>query len=301
MICALISLGLTACKESENNTPEQPADFNIVGTWKYENSGISETGTRTVSETIVFNQDGTFSWTTVDVFEARKDDPYAQSYHVENIFEGTYTAINSGVEVSVETASSYDESQGKMVANSDFRPYEGRFLFDIVGNAIVMQSEGLGGWLYYAKDGAKPQFNYANHELVGTWVYSAPDPDYSSDKEYIHEEIYTFNADGSMEYYNYQYRDPDTQEIVSGSYRSGYWAIINNSVTEGMEVTGNAKTFTTIDTKESWWNTDDKAYTRYGIRNGGHPMQYELKDGKLYIGHIGMDDEYFYQIPLTKK
>ena len=47
-------------------------------------------------------------------------------------------------------------------------------------------------------------------------------------------------------------------------------------------------------------NFDTNYWEFYAVRFGGHPLQYVLKDGKLYVGIIGQDEEYFFRQPHTK-
>lgn len=318
------SLAFVACgddKEDSNTTPptennggdnngnggngddgNTPAPVTLVGTWKCSHVGEDGTGVR---ETIVVGQDQSYSASktlleitgTYDINNNWVTKLNSYDYR----WVGTWRDSLGFAVVTTTEYFKWDHDQNKQVKDEDFKPSSNVFYYSAYGNGIVAWGFE-GGIDFFTKDGVARQLpSLANHELCGRWESVQPWGDgYNENLQY-----YQFNADGTVEQGSIQ-RHIENQEVFQAFRSVGIYAPIEGQMKQsvaGIESSAGTKLFSFIEDTSSVFETvtGTGKWKPSSGRHGGHPMKYELKDGKLYIGVITMDPEYFYKYGFVKK
>ena len=274
--------------------PENNPSFNIVGIWKV--SHVGDNGLK-IEETFVFKQDGTYERDEVEIEYSWVGAEKVPTRY-ETLIKGTYTYQDGTLKVKDSQCFGYDQEQKALVENTDYKPSDEYILpFVQCGNGILMMSRGIN---LYTREGVTPQVpSLAGSELVGRWEIRQPWIDNPDNVTIRYIEI---NADGTM-VEGGENRHISTGEMFQGSRSMGILVLFDTDMVNkllgsvsDMKIPAGAKFCSFIEDVADYYGMYEDSFKWFDKtpRFGGHPNQYVIKDGKLYFGVIGQDEEYFF-------
>lgn len=312
--CLLGALTMTsACGGDDDDAPNQPnqpvnpvnPDTSLTGTWKSVHQG--EQGT-SYTDAITLNSDGTF---VEHVTQVDQDYWTKELSSSEDLWKGTYSVTNGEYQVQVTEHLRRYADETELTQVTDYKGEAFSLTFEKYGNGYVAMSRLSGGVQFFTKDGEARQMpSLASHELLGRWEYRSRETG-TETMEMV--DFYEFKADGTVEYGTYMHNFVDGFD-AQGNKRKGVYVPMSETLwlsffggdRADLTIPSEAKFFSVVDdadyqlSQREPGNFDTNYWEFYAVRFGGHPLQYVLKDGQLYVGLIGQDEEYFYGQPHTK-
>lgn len=300
MIC---TPAFVACGGDDDDTPSTKQDQtpttkkSMVGTWKV--SHVGDNGLRK-DETLIFNQDNTYErdWVEVEFSWIGAEKVLT---HYETVVKGTYTYKDGTLKVKDTQSFTYDQDQKKLVDNPDFKASDEYYTVPFVecGNGILMWSHMGGIELFCPANQSIKQPSLAGNELVGRWEIRQTWIDNPDNVTVRYIEI---NADGTM-VEGGESRHIAGNELFQASRSKGILVLLDTEMVNKlvgevaeMELPQGVKFCSFIEDVSDYYSVygDQFKWSDKEPRHGGHPNQYAIKNGKLYFGVIGQDEEYFF-------
>ena len=282
-----------------NNNP--PVSLDIKGSWGTSHHG--EDGTSN-SESWTFNEDGTFEWIVTETYNVSS---WSGSQYVKTLKTsqrkgtGTYTSSTSQAVTLNQTAYYRSAEDGTMEKDSTVKETTTIMAYIPYGNGFICMSR-MGGINMFTRKGETRQLpNMASHELTGKWqnVQTWTDQPFRETRTTIE-----FKADGSFIESNEQW-DTEKNFYFQGMRSYGYFVTLDNPLVslEKKTIPEGAKFFSMVEDYTNYYEQTGEGTGEWkfsACRYGGHPLQYIVKDGKLYYGMIGQEEKWFYERPFTK-
>jgi len=305
--CLFGALTLTTACGGDDDAPGNPGnpDTSLTGTWKSVHQG--EQGA-SYTDAITLNSDGTFEEHVTEV-----DLEYwtRELMSSEDLWKGTYSVKNGEYQVQVTEHWRRLADATELTQDTEFKSEAFSLTFEKYGNGYVAMSRLSGGVQFFTKDGEARQMpSLASHELLGRWEYRSRETGTTA-LEMV--DFYEFKTDGTVEYGSYMHNFVEGFD-AQGHKRKGVYVPMSETLARSfyggdradLVIPSGAKLFSIVDdadyqlSQREPGNFNTNYWEFIAVLFGGHPLQYVLKDGQLYVGHIGIDEEYFYGAPHTK-
>ena len=303
------SLAFVACGgDDDDDSPSNggggnnnnPQSLDIKGAWSTSHQGLDGTSN---SESWTFNADGTFEWI---VTETNNVYGWTGSQYTKTLKTsqrkgtGTYTTADEAVTLN-QTDYYRSAEDGTMVKDTVVKPTTTVMAYIPYGNGFICMSR-MGGINMFTRNGEARQLpNMANHELIGKWqsVKQWNDQPFRETRTTIE-----FKADGSFLESNEQW-DTENNYYFQGMRSYGYFVTLNNPLVslEKKTIPTGVKFFSMVEDYTTYYEQNGERSGEWkfsACRFGGHPLQYIIKDGKLYFGMIGQEEQWFYEHGYTK-